>query len=264
VNATFIERSSCVRAIWGDPDLVLLIFAGAAAEFALNRAVDWLFYTNNLPSDPIGRLFSTVHYAQQVVFASPAQAHRALDSISAVHAAVERRRGQRIPDWAYRDVLYMLIDYSARAHRLLRGPLNSAQEESLYSGFLQIGHGLHIPELPESFAKWQQDRQTHLDRDLVYSDYTERLMQAYRAQLGGWRYQLLLEIQALLTPARVRALLQLKPKRLLVGSGLLAYSAIEHTGLRSFVLKALIPYEYWRNLHDLGAVPIKHLQDWTS
>ena len=28
---------------------ILLIFAGSAAEFALNRAVDWLFFTGNMP-----------------------------------------------------------------------------------------------------------------------------------------------------------------------------------------------------------------------
>ncbi|MDQ3244245.1 MAG: DUF2236 domain-containing protein, partial [Gemmatimonadota bacterium] len=44
--------------------MVLLVFAGSAAEFALNRAVDWLFFTGELPRDPIGRLFSTAAYSQ--------------------------------------------------------------------------------------------------------------------------------------------------------------------------------------------------------
>ena len=35
----FVDHRSIVRTIWGNPDLVLLIFAGSAAEFALNRAV---------------------------------------------------------------------------------------------------------------------------------------------------------------------------------------------------------------------------------
>ena len=35
----FVVSNSVVRRIWGDGDMVLLIFAGAAAEFALNRAV---------------------------------------------------------------------------------------------------------------------------------------------------------------------------------------------------------------------------------
>ena len=42
----FVRPGSVVRRIWGNGDMVLLIFAGAAAEFALNRAVDW-----NLPDD---------------------------------------------------------------------------------------------------------------------------------------------------------------------------------------------------------------------
>ena len=69
MERTFIEPHSIIRKIWGDPTLVLLIFAGCAAEFALNRAVDWLFFTNALPKDPIGRLFSTVRSAQRIIFA---------------------------------------------------------------------------------------------------------------------------------------------------------------------------------------------------
>src|SRR5437870_1203215 len=115
----FVAEDSIVRTIWGNSDLVLLVFAGSAAEFALNRAVDWLFFTNQLPEDPLGRLFSTARFAQEIVFVDEATAQRTLDRIYAIHGAVEQERGQRIPDWAYRDVLYMLIDYSERAYRLL-------------------------------------------------------------------------------------------------------------------------------------------------
>src|SRR3990170_1588878 len=96
----FVERDSVVRTIWGNGDMVLLVFAGSAAEFALNRAVDWLFFTGTLPRDPIGRLFSTAGYAQHIVFADVSTAARTLDRIRAVHGAVESQRGQQIPDWA--------------------------------------------------------------------------------------------------------------------------------------------------------------------
>src|SRR5918994_1481021 len=96
----FVKRGSIVRRIWGDADLVLLIFAGAAAEFALNRAVDWLFVTGALPRDPLGRLFSTAGYAQDIAFADVATAHGAFARIRAAHEAVEGKRGGRIPDWA--------------------------------------------------------------------------------------------------------------------------------------------------------------------
>src|ERR671929_447499 len=100
----FVEQDSIVRAIWGHPDAILLIFAGAAAEFALNRAVDWLFFTGAIPRDPVGRLFSTAAYAQQIVFADEARALATLARIREVHAAVEATRGARIPDSAHRDV----------------------------------------------------------------------------------------------------------------------------------------------------------------
>jgi hypothetical protein len=47
---TFVHKDSIVRKIWGNSEVILLIFAGAAAEFALNKAVDWLFFTNKLPA----------------------------------------------------------------------------------------------------------------------------------------------------------------------------------------------------------------------
>src|SRR4026209_2610437 len=132
----FIDHRSIVRTIWGSSDLVLLIFAGSAAEFALNRAVDWLFFTGEIPRDPIGQLFSTVRYAQEIVFVDEEKARRTLDRINAQHASVESQRGQTIPAWAYRDVLYMLIDYSERAYALLYRSLSLNQQNELFEVFL--------------------------------------------------------------------------------------------------------------------------------
>ncbi|HSM63958.1 MAG TPA: hypothetical protein VK833_08485, partial [Gillisia sp.] len=64
----FVNKNSIVRQIWGKSDSILLIFAGASAEFALNKAVDWLYFTGKLPADPVGRLFSTVSYARKIVY----------------------------------------------------------------------------------------------------------------------------------------------------------------------------------------------------
>src|SRR5271168_3891079 len=104
----FVHKESIVREIWGSSDTVLLIFAGAAAEFALNKAVDWLYFTGRLPADPLGRLFSTVVYARKIIFSGYEDALRAIDQITAIHKDVEKNRGSQIPDWAYRDVLFLL------------------------------------------------------------------------------------------------------------------------------------------------------------
>jgi len=245
----FVQQGSIVRKIWGDPDVVLLIFAGSAAEFALNKAVDWLFFTGEIPRDPIGRLFSTVRYAQDIVFTDEETAQRTLERINAQHASVEHDRKQAIPDWAYRDVLYMLIDYSERAYALLYGPLSQAQKSDLFEVFLRIGEYLYVTELPRTYAEWQVDRRRHLVRDLSYGKYTSMLFQSYRKHLGAWRYCLLLEVQALLLPDEVRRLLPLNENTLI--SGLVnAYSIIRGGKVRSLVHRLLIPPRYWNDVRN--------------
>jgi uncharacterized protein (DUF2236 family) len=243
----FVDRRSVVRTIWGDPDLVLLIFAGSAAEFALNRAVDWLFFTGEIPRDPIGRLFSTVRYAQEIVFVDEDKARRTLDRINARHASVEHKRGQTIPDWAYRDVLYMLIDYSERAYELLYRPLSHSQKADLFEVFLRIGDGLSIPKLPETYGEWQLDRRRHLVNDLTYSKHTSMLYAAYRRHLGLLRYYLLLEIQALLVPDQVRRMLHLNSNPFISGLAQL-YGVIGAGNVHSLVHTVLIPPRYWADV----------------
>lgn len=243
-GADFVARGSVVREIWGDADLVLLIFAGSAAEFALNRAVDWLFFTGKIPQDPIGRLFSTVRYAQEIVFAEEGAAAQTLGRINAIHGAVERQRGRVIPDWAFRDVLYMLVDYSERAHRLLRGPLSVSEREELYAVFRRVGEGLNIEKLPESYEQWRVDRHAHLGRDLTFSTHTALLYEQYRRHLGEWRYHVLLQAQGVLVPERVRRLLGLGRGAVLsaLAGG---YSYLEAFGLRTLVRRLLVQPRYW-------------------
>jgi uncharacterized protein (DUF2236 family) len=244
VQPDFVARGSVVRKIWGDPELVLLIFAGSAAEFALNKAVDWLFFTGKIPNDPIGRLFSTVRYAQEIVFADKETALRTLERINSIHGAVERQRGQTIPDWAFRDVLYMLIDYSERAHAMLYGSLSAAERAELYAVFKQVGEGLNIKELPEDYARWRADRKVHLERDIAFSKHTARLYARYREQLGEWRYQILLQIQGQLVPERVRRLLRLR--RSVVFSALVeGYGYLVAPGLRPLVRRLFVQPRYW-------------------
>jgi uncharacterized protein (DUF2236 family) len=247
----FVHRHSIVRKIWGNPDLILLIFAGSAAEFALNRAVDWLFFTGKIPRDPIGRLFETVRYAQEIVFVSEEEAQRTLNRINAAHRTVERQRNDTIPDWAYRDVLYMLIDYSERAHALLYRPLSACERNELYSVFLRIGEALLISQLPETYEEWREDRRLHLVRDLAYSRHTAMLFRQYRVHLGAPRYYLLLQVQGLLVPGEVRRLLRLHSNDLL--SGLVhTYGILTSFNLRSVVHTLLIPPRYWAQLRQMN------------
>lgn len=203
----FVEKKSVVRKIWGKSDTVLFIFAGAAAEFALNKAVDWLYFTGKLPADPLGRLFSTVRYARMIVFSSMDEAHKAIDSLRHIHTAVEQNRGASIPDWAYRDVLFMLIHYSIASYELLEKKLTNEEKEEVYNVFYRLGARMGLKELPPDYAGWLPVRQAHLMSNLQKSEYTVDLFKQYKKHLGAMRYKVLIEGQKLVVPERVKELL---------------------------------------------------------
>jgi uncharacterized protein (DUF2236 family) len=250
----FVAKTSVVRRIWGKADTVLFIFAGAAAEFATNKAVDWLYFTGRLPADPLARLFSTVEYARRIVFADRAGAEQAIDTITAIHAAVEAKRGQTIPAWAYRDVLYMLIDYSIRAFELLERPLTTAEQAEVFDVFCRVGRRMGIPELPATHAAWLLDRQLHLQQDLLRSTFTIDLYRQYRRHLGPWRYRLLLQGQRLVAPRPVRQLLGMG-----TGSWLrpvvLLYRLTRHFQLSQWLKTSLLPPDYRAQIAALDVLP---------
>ncbi|MBT2558360.1 DUF2236 domain-containing protein [Hymenobacter sp. ISL-91] len=250
----FVPPGSVVRTIWGKADTILFIFAGAAAEFAVNKAVDWLYFTGRLPADPLGRLFSTVEYARQIVFAEQHAAERAIDTIVAIHAGVEAQRGQRIPAWAYRDVLFMLIDYSIRAYEALERPLTAAEKQEVVAVFGRVGQRMGIPEVPLTYGPWHAARQQHLRQDLAPSRYTTDLYRQYRRHLGPVRYRLLRAAQGLIVPPLVRQLLRL-------GSGweirrlLPLYHRTQHLGPSRWAREALLPTAYKAQIQALDVVP---------
>ncbi len=204
----FTAQESVVRKIWGKSDTILFIFAGASAEFALNKAVDWLYFTGKLPADPIGRLFSTVSYARQIVFAEKHAAHQAIDKITAIHGAVEKSRGAVIPDWAYRDVLYMLIHYSIAAFEVLERRVTLQEKEEVFDVFYRVGARMGLIQLPQNYADWLKSRDEHLNADLQKGALTTDLFKQYKKHLGAPRYWLLLEAQKTVVPAKVSSLLE--------------------------------------------------------
>jgi len=203
----FVDQKSIVRKIWGNSDTVLFIFAGAAAEFALNKAVDWLYYTGKLPSDPLGRLFSTVTYARKIVFSSTDEAYISIDTIRHIHTAVEHSRGFSIPDWAYRDVLFMLIHYSIASYELLERKLTDEEKEEVYNVFFRVGERMGLKELPSNYIEWLPVRESHLKDNLQKSKYTADLFAQYKKHLGRLRFKLLIEAQKSLAPDHVKKLL---------------------------------------------------------
>ncbi|ATB33199.1 oxygenase MpaB family protein [Melittangium boletus] len=236
----FTRENSIVRKIWGDADVILLLFAGAAAEYSLHRSVDWLAFTGAILNDPIGRIFATVGFAQDLAFGSEQKSNAKLAQINAIHKAVERKRGQTMPDWAHRDVLYLVLDYSERAFTLVHRPLTAEEQEGCYQYTRRIGEGLGMQGLPTSYPEWRRHRDAILTENLAHSDYTLALLKSFRRDLGPWRFQLLLQAQSLIAPEPVRKLLGLKPMPGL-NQALQLYRLLVASGLRSIIQKTLIP-----------------------
>ncbi len=243
-----------MREIWGKGDTVLFIFAGSSAEFALNKAVDWLYFTGRLPADPLGRLFSTVAYARQIVFSPLERAHQTIDKMASIHAAVEAKRGATIPDWAYRDVLFMLIDYSIRAYEVLERELTTPEKAEVFEVFYRVGHRMGLTGLPVTYPDWLLMREQHLQQDLAMSHYTKDLFQQYQKHLGKLRYRLLLEAQVLVVPDRVKELLGFR-KASLITPLLHGYKASRLLKLDWFLKSIILPTAYKKEIKDLDQQP---------
>ncbi len=246
----FVSKDSIVRSIWGKADTVLFIFAGAAAEFALNKAVDWLYFTGRLPADPLGRLFSTVEYARQILFLPQNQALAAIDKITHIHQDVEAARGEQIPDWAYRDVLFMLIDYSIRSFELLERKMADAEKQEVFEVFQRVGQRMGIKGLPQNYVHWTYMRQTHLQQDTVKSKYTTDLYKKYRQHLGWVRYLMLKQVQVVLVPATVKEMLRHQAPSLLKPV-LWVYKATRFIKVDWVLKEVILPAEYKAQIRSL-------------
>jgi hypothetical protein len=239
----FVNEDSIVRKIWGKADTILFIFAGASAEFALNKAVDWLYFTGRLPADPLGRLFSTVEYSNKIIFSEYEAGLKAIDQITAIHRSVEAARGAQIPDWAYRDVLFMLIDYSIRSFELLERKLTSAEKEEVFHTFYRVGSRMGINGLPVNYADWMVMRKEHLQENFLKSNFTLDLYKQYRKHLGFVRYQLLKQVQALVVPHSVKQLLGLR-QPLLLRPVITLYKFACLLKLDNIMKEAILPANY--------------------
>jgi hypothetical protein len=249
----FVENDSVVRKIWGKSDTILFIFAGASAEFALNKAVDWLYFTGKLPSDPLGRLFSTVRYARKIVFSSMDDANSAIDMMRKIHSSVEQNRGDVIPDWAYRDVLFMLIHYSIAAYELLERKLSDAEKEEVYNVFYRVGIRMGLKELPENYMDWLPVRESHLMENLQKSEFTTDLFKQYRKHLGTMRYKVLLEGQKLVVPNRVKELMHFSDFSL-IAPLVPIYKFSKMIKLDGLIKTVLLPSSYKSQIDELDVI----------
>jgi hypothetical protein len=167
-----------------------------------------------------------------------------------IHTGVEQNRGVSIPDWAYRDVLFMLIHYSIVSYELLEKKLKTEEKEEVYNVFYRVGARMGLKQLPPTYAEWLPDRKAHLIENLKQSEYTIDLFHQYKKQLGAFRFKLLLEGQKLVVPKRVKALLHFGEFSLLTPL-LPIYKICRFFKLDRLLSKMLLPAKYKDQINDL-------------
>ncbi|HSK84898.1 MAG TPA: oxygenase MpaB family protein [Rubrobacter sp.] len=247
--------SPVTRRIWGSPDAILLFFAGGAAEFAAIKAVDWLFFTGRLPGAPVERFFETVRFAQSVFFSDPAGATEAIERINRIHRGVEDARGEEIPQWAYRDMLFILIAYGEQAHEVVFGPMTEAERASHFGVALALGQAMRLSGLPTTYAEYRDQRHQQLLEDYARGPLTDELYASYRRALGPLRYRLLRLVQASVLPEELRGALRLEPYPL-IEDLLRCYRFVPGGGNKLRPLhKVLLPGRFAKQLRELERAP---------
>src|ERR1035441_6599089 len=105
------------------------------------------------------------------------------------------KRGMTIPDWAYRDVLFMLIHYSIASFEVLERKLSGEEKEEVFDVFHRLGKRMDLNDLPENYGDWLLVREHDLENDIENSNYTIDLYKQYKKHLGSFRYNILIEGQ---------------------------------------------------------------------
>ncbi len=216
---TRLFGSEITRTIWSDAENILLIYAGAAAEFALNPENHWLFYTGKLPSDPLRRFEKTLQYQRRLFF-TPQEAVPALAKhLKDIHNGVEERRSQeqgeiKISDQAYVQVFSMLIEYGILGYEYLhRRTLTQEEREIYFNDIRSIALMMEIRHFPEDYRHYLTRRIRMVVTELQCNAFTRELMDAYRKNLAPFSYWGLLQFQARFIHPILAARLNLKTNR---------------------------------------------------
>ena len=242
-----IFGSDFTRSLWTDVDHILLVYVGSAAEFALVEENHWLFYTNKLPSAPLDRLVSTLVWNRKVMEVPESEAITLAKTIRGFHDTVEdERRNEeggdpKISNKAFRAVGAMLIDYAILAEEYLSGHAVSDSDcEAYYQDQKQFFEAMGISGWEPTYEQYARAREQEVVTELQPNDHTQKLFDAYRKDLGGFRYHLLLLFMGHFLSEEVRAKVNI-PKRTWFKPAYALYPLIHGTALAKVVHVLLLP-----------------------
>jgi len=104
--------------------------------------------------------------------------------------------------------MFMLINYSIRSYEILHRALCTEEKTEVFDVFRRVALRMELGDFPSDLEEWEAQRESHLQENLIYSNFTADLYRQYKKHLGYIRFQLLKQAQAMVCPNRVRLLLQ--------------------------------------------------------
>jgi len=179
---------------------------------------------------------------------------KSIDHITAIHKGVEASRGAQIPDEAYLDVLYMLIDYSIRSYELLEQRLTETEKAEVFEVFHRVGQRMGLAGLPKNYPDWTARREKQLADNLYSGNLTHDLYHQYKKHLGRVRYLLLKQAQVLVVPGRINLLLNLGKTRWLLPV-LYVYKLFRLFKLQNLLKNAILPPAYVSQVRAMDSIP---------
>lgn len=249
--------SEITQRIWKDLTCIILIYVGSAADFALNSSIDWLFFTNSLPSAPQERFIQTFAYNQKLFCVPKEEVKKITAHIRKVHTNVEMRRTNasghvmEISPKAFIEVSDMLIDYGIRSYEYLyRTKLTLEEKQFYFQDLKEIVVLMGIDHPDRDYIDWESRRARSIKKDLQPNEYTPQLYQAYRNDIGGFRYFIITRFQTYFVSKAVQEKLQLK-RNFLIKMLYILYPYIHSTKLAQSILKFGLKKETMKALNKM-------------
>lgn len=194
--------SQITRYIWSNQENIILIFAGTAADFALNPSVDWLFFTGEIPSHPQLRFIETFAFNRMLFFSNKEKVPQIVQQIMDIHKHVETKRSvsegpHKIPNEAFIQVSDMLIEYGIRGYEYLHHTkLTDIQKDTYYQDIKKIDELMHIQGLDDNYEFFLIRRNKTVSNELNVNKFTPLLYKAYENDIGIIRYKIFLNFQS--------------------------------------------------------------------
>ena len=116
--------------------------------------------------------------------------------------------------------------------------------------FGQVVPPTDVKDLPENYSNWLIDRDLHMKKNLIKSQFTTDLFFQYKKHLGHFRYQILLEGQKLILPKHAKKLLNFSSISILKPM-IFIYKISRKIKLDKYLKIALMPPKYYDQIISL-------------